>query len=143
MSPEDNIETVRHYYEEIFNQGHMDRIAEFVDASFTNHDHPPGFTPPRGVEGASMFWNMVRGAFPDMHVDIEIIIAEDDLVCEHSVINATHGGDWMGVAPTGKPVKWDMTNLYKLSGGKITDRWGAFDQMAIMQQMGVLPGRGE
>jgi predicted ester cyclase len=47
----------------------------------------------------------------------------------------------MGVPPTGKPVTWDMTNLYKLSNGKLTDRWGAFDQMALMQQMGVMPSR--
>jgi predicted ester cyclase len=94
------------------------------------------------VEGATSFWNLVRGAFPDMRVDIEVAVAEGDLVCEHSVINATHSGDWMGVPPTGNKVSWDMTNLYKLSDGKITDRWGAFDQMAIMRQMGVLPDRG-
>jgi predicted ester cyclase len=141
MSPEENVERVKRYYEEIFNQGHMERVDEFVDPDFTNHDHPPGFTPPRGAKGAVQFWDMVHEAFPDMQVEIEITVAEGDLVCEHSVIRATHGGDWMGVPPTGKPVTWDMTNLYKLSNGKLTDRWGAFDQMALMQQMGVMPSR--
>jgi predicted ester cyclase len=139
---DENIELVRTYYEEIFNKGNLDRIAEFVSEDFTNHNPPRGFQPPPGIEGAREFWGMVRTAFPDMNVEIEVIIGEDDTVAEHSIIRATHDGPWMTVEPTGKKVVWDMSNMYRVQDGKLTDRWGAFDQMAIMRQVGVMPGRG-
>ena len=139
---DENIALVRDYYEEIFNKGNFDRIAEFVSEGFTNHNPPRGFTPPPGIEGAREFWSMVRTAFPDMNVEIEVIIGEGDTVAEHSIIRATHDGPWMTVEPTGKKIVWDMSNMYRVQDGKLTDRWGAFDQMAIMRQVGVMPGRG-
>jgi hypothetical protein len=34
-------------------------------------------------------------------------------------------------------------NLFRIASGKIVERWGVFDALGLMQQLGVAPGPGE
>ena len=47
-----------------------------------------------------------RTAFPDLRVIHEDQIAEGDKVANRWVDRGTHGGEFMGVAPTGKQVEF-------------------------------------
>jgi predicted ester cyclase len=51
----------------------------------------------------------------------------------------THSGELMGVPPTGKQVTVTGIDIYRVAGGKLVERWGEFDQMGMMQQLGVVP----
>jgi predicted ester cyclase len=45
----------------------------------------------------------------------------------------------MGIPPTGKQVKVSGITIDRLEGGKIVEEWGSFDQLGMLQQIGVIP----
>jgi steroid delta-isomerase-like uncharacterized protein len=141
---EQNVAHVRRYYDEVLSQGQLDRLEEFVspDVEDTNPgaDAAAGGQRPPGIVQLKQWWSMVRAAFPNMRVDLEVIFGEDDKVMEHSIVRGTHNGPWMGIPPTGKEVAMEMTTLYRLENGKIVQRWGAYDVPALMQQLGAIQG---
>ena len=49
----------------------------------------------------------------------------------------------MGISPTGKQFTIMEIRIYRIVGGKIVECWGLFDQMGMMQQLGVIPPMGK
>ena len=45
----------------------------------------------------------------------------------------------MGIPPTGKSVAMPEIIIDRLADGQIVESWRLFDQMAMMQQLGVIP----
>ena len=56
---------------------------------------------------------------------------------------ATHSGEFMGIAPTGKKVEIRYMDFWKVEEGKIADNWVMVDFPHVMQQLGVDPFKGE
>ena len=48
----------------------------------------------------------------------------------------------MGIPPTGKQVQITGIDLFRFSGDKIAEHWGVFDQLGMLQQLGVAPSPG-
>jgi predicted ester cyclase len=55
---------------------------------------------------------------------------------------ATHSGEFMGIAPTGKRVHVRYMDFWKVVDGKIVDNWVMVDFPYVMQQLGVDPFNG-
>jgi len=49
----------------------------------------------------------------------------------------------MGIPATGKQITMTGIDITRFSGGKNVEHWGQFDQMGMMQQLGVIPAPGE
>ena len=101
MAEEDNRAIVRRAIE-AFNKradrsGYFDMYADDVEL----HGFPPGLPP--GIEGVKAFYGQVWSAFPDEQLTIEDLLAEGDRVVVRYQMSATHQGEFMGVAATGKP----------------------------------------
>jgi hypothetical protein len=43
----------------------------------------------------------------------------------------------LGIAPTGRRVRWDAVDVYRLRDGKITEEWAADDLTASLDQVGA------
>jgi predicted ester cyclase len=76
-------------------------------------------------------------AFPDLHVTIEEIMAEGDKVGIWYTVQATHRGEFEGISPTGRPVKWFGFDLLHLQRGKITQARFIDDSLGLMRQLGA------
>jgi predicted ester cyclase len=50
----------------------------------------------------------------------------------------THQGEFMGIAPTGKPVSFNAIDVVRIAGGKIVERWSQADNLALLQQLGAV-----
>ena len=46
-------------------------------------------------------------------------------------------GDLLGIAPTGRRVRWDAVDVYRLRDGKISEEWAADDLTAILHAVGA------
>ena len=57
--------------------------------------------------------------------------------------DATHSGEFMGIAPTGKRVEIRYMDFWKVVDGKIVDNWVMVDFPHVMQQLGVDPFNGQ
>jgi len=65
----------------------------------------------------------------DFHVTIEDLIAKGDKVVARSTRTATHNGEWVGIAPTGKQVTWTYLTIYRIEEGKIVEEYGEGDYL--------------
>ena len=86
---------------------------------------------------------MLRTAFPDLRFTIEHMIAEADQVATRTVMQATHTGPWLGVAPTGKRISIRMTTVHRMANGKIAEDWVLVESLGFFQQLGLIPATSE
>lgn len=90
-----------------------------------------------------MFTGMFMSAFPDTKMTVEQQIAEGDKVVTRWKAQGTHKGELMGIPPTGKQVTVTGISIERIVGGMIVESWEEFDQMGMMQQLGVIPAPGQ
>jgi 3-hydroxyisobutyrate dehydrogenase len=126
--------------EEAWNEGELDEAFSYFADDYRENTHfpMPGLQPDK--EGLTTLLSAFRNAFPDGHVTIDVMVAEDDLVCYHSTARGTHTGEFMGIAATGRPVEVGAIHIHRLAGGKIVEHWGRNDQLGLMRQLGINPG---
>lgn len=138
---EENKALVLRIQEESFNRGNYDALDDLITSDAIYHDHPPGF--PSGPEGTKQFAAMLRCAFPDFHATVDDVIAEGDKVVLRLTVRGTHQGELMGIAPTGRRVEMSGIDIARVADGKLAELWSNFDQMGMMQQLGVVPPPGQ
>ena len=80
----------------------------------------------------------LRSGFPDFQTTIEDLIAEGDKVAVRISWQGTHKGELMGIPPTGKHVKVTEMQIYRMTDGKIIERWVETDVFGMMQQLGII-----
>ena len=141
MPGEENKTVLRQFSDEVWGKGNVATIDRLVANEFTEHNPVPGFQPNR--EGFKQLVQQFRSAFPDMQVRTEDMLAEGDKVVGRWTARGTHRGDLMGIPPSGKQVTISGIDIYRLSGGKIVEHWGQFDNLGMLQQIGVVPSMGQ
>ena len=77
-------------------------------------------------------------AFPDVVIVPEKLIAEGDLVTIYWIARGTNTGTGNGLPATGKKVEQAGITIWRIVNGKIKEEWSAFDQLSLMQQLGLL-----
>jgi steroid delta-isomerase-like uncharacterized protein len=122
----------RRWFEEVWNQGQREAIAEMLAPEGVIHD---GGTDTRGPEGFYPFYERIRATFPDLHVDVEDTIAEGDKVCVRWSCTAKHTGDGLGIAPTGVTIHVTGISILRVAGGKLAEGWQNWDMLGMMEQI--------
>ena len=127
------------FHMDIFQRGEMDAADEILSPDFVNHftGNPPEMQ--RGPEGVKRLATAIRTAFPDAQITHHDTMVQEDKVIVRWSMTGTHDGDMFGVPPTGKPVNITGIDIFRISGGKIVELWQNWDQMGMMQQLGVVP----
>ena len=113
--------------------GDLDLFNEIIAPDFINHSAPPGSDP--GREGARQFFAMIRGAFPDLEVTIHDQVAEGSAVVTRKSYQATHAGNFMGIAPTGRRIQFSVIDIIRLRDGRYTEHWANADMFGLMAQL--------
>jgi len=94
--------------------------------------------PLQGPQGYLMIIGMMRGGFPDIQWSLEETIMEGDRVAVRFIMRGTHNGNFMGVPASGKSIKVQAMNFYKLEGGQIIEEYGQPDMLGLLQQIGAV-----
>lgn len=144
MTPtsEANKAVVRRFNTEVIERGDTAVVPELMADDFVNHTAAPGQS--RGPDGMLFFLNSVlRPAFPDLAVLIHDQIAEGDKVVTRKSIVGTHRGPFMGVAPTGRRVTINITDIVRLAGGRYIEHWGSADLHGVLAQLTGADGAGD
>ena len=131
MSLEENKAIVRRFVE-AYNKRNLDVFDDLLAPDYFDH------TSKVGPEGLKQLMNMAFKAFPDLHETIEDIIAEGDKVWVRVKTTGTHTGEWMGIAPTGKKVKSEMVDIYRIVNGKHVEGRFVTDQLNFLKELGVI-----
>ena len=126
----------RRFYDDVLVGGNLDLIDELVHDEFVEHEEFPGLPP--GKESIRFFVTTMREAFPDFTTTIEDVIVEDNKVVSRLRFSGTHQGEFFGIPPTGKKINVQAIDILAYRDGQLIEHWGVTDQMAMMQQLGVI-----
>jgi predicted ester cyclase len=66
-------------------------------------------------------------------------ICAGDRVAVRLIWRGTNTGSFNGMPPTGKPVAFGTTNIFRGANRKIAENWPQVDMMTLMQQLGAVP----
>ena len=136
MSREQNV-AAQQTMGEIINSHAFDRLGEVFAADVVDHDPAPDQGP--GVDGFVGFFTTMATAFPDLAVEVDTLVADDEQVAMAYRISGTHDGAFQGIAPTGRPVEIRGMQIAKFRDGQIVERWGSSDELGLMGQLGAEP----
>jgi predicted ester cyclase len=75
--------------------------------------------------------------FPDWHANVELIVAEGNLVVIFLNGTGTHRGEFQGIPPTYKLVNIRSADLYRIENGIIVEHRDVVDQLNLLQQTGA------
>ncbi len=131
MSLEKNKAIIREYIES-YNNRNMD-FDDLFAPDYFDHTHQQ-----KGLEGMKQLMNMAFKAFPDWYETIEEINAEGDKVWVRLTYTATHTGEYLGLAPTGKKVTLTAVAIYRIANEKIVEGRFVTDQLDFLKQLGVI-----
>ena len=102
--------------------------------------HMPAMPGPLSRELMLQGASASSAAFSDQHYTVEDQIAEGDKVATRTRWRATHSaGDFQGLPPTGRQVEVSGISIERIQDGKIVERWLSYDQIGMMQQLGLVP----
>jgi steroid delta-isomerase-like uncharacterized protein len=132
---EQNKAIARRAFEEILSGGRFELAAQLYAKDFVNH----GIHRNASVEEDQAALKGWHQAFSDITIVPEKLIAEGDLVAIYWIANGTNTGAGNGLPATGKKAELAGITIWRIVDGKIREEWSAFDQLSMMQQLGLLP----
>jgi len=135
---EENKTVARRWIEELWNKGNLS-VADEVLAPTYVHIDPSTPDLGGGPEGEKKRVTLYRTAFPDLHLNIDDLIAESDKVVIRWTCRGTHRGELSGIAPTGKPITLTGVSLCRLANGKAVEGRVNWDALGMFQQLGIAP----
>jgi predicted ester cyclase len=130
---ENNKQQIRRLYDDCINPHRPALLPQLVDDEFTNA---------RGERGPAAFnagIEALRAGFPDIHYDVEDVVAEGDRVTVRWLWKGTHTGPFGGVAPSRRLVSNEGMAIFQLRDGKIVRIWLQTDRLGFLQALGVVP----
>ncbi len=130
---------IRRWIEEAWNSGNVEIADELYTQDFTAKSMEEGIPDLQGPGDIKAFVRRFRSAFPDIHFEIDYLLADGDKVVGAFTINGTHLGELQGIPPTGKHVTLKAIDIWRFENGKIAERCIAVaDVFAMFQQLEVL-----
>ncbi len=138
MPSQDNVHIVRESFA-AWNAHDMEGFVKRLDTKtvWESDAFPAPFA---GHEGARQFFKLYVTAFPDLHLDIEQILAAGD---NHVLVRwrstGTHLGPLANVPATGRKISLRGCNFNEVKQGRIAHAWVYFDNAHMLRQLGVLP----
>jgi predicted ester cyclase len=121
---EANKTVVRRLVAEVLNGGRLEVIDQL---------YAPELAP-----AARRWITPFRASFPDVHMEIVELIAEGDKVVGRFTCSATHLGEWLGQAPTGRRFEQvDEVAIFRFRDGRIVHAWSLEDTLGRLRQLGL------
>lgn len=121
LTPEQMKRFVRDHFDEFVNKRNATVIRKNMTVDFYDHDGPSG--KPAGVDRDEQMMTSMYQSMPDLRVDVEDMVAENDKVVCRNVWR------WTDVS-SGKKMEFHGFVLWRFDGEKIAERWATVTQPA-------------
>jgi predicted ester cyclase len=109
--------------EQLFNKGDTTVANKYFEPEFAKEE--------------IAFTKLIRTAFPDLKIIVDIQVAEKDLVAARWIATGNHRATFLGVQPTNKTVTWKGSWFWTFKNGKVTDGMGkgSWDALGLLKQL--------
>ncbi len=132
MSESENAALARRFIHEVWNQGRVEAVRELVHPEAVGHLE--GFEV-RGPEGFLPAWASLLGAFPDLKIIVQALLAKGDSVVVRWTASGTHRGPHLGFPPTMKLAGFRGISWLRFSGGRIIESWDSWNQGRLFSDL--------
>ncbi len=137
-STEENKAIVRRYEEETRNRDNWEVVDELVAPGYLDHGNSEELA---SLDALKQGRAQLREQIPDLRLDIEDLIAEDDRVAMRWTLRGTAKGDLetpvARFPAAGKQLRVTGMTIYRLASGKIVEIWTSTNELALYQQLGA------
>ena len=130
-----NKELVREFIDRVFNERNAKATQDFFSPDMQWHGGTLGTI--EGSDAMTGFYGALFIALPDLHATTLDVVADEDTVWCRFVVEGTNKGSLFGFTATGKTVRWDEIDTYRVANGKITEEWSSPDVTNILHQIGA------
>jgi predicted ester cyclase len=137
-NPEKNKTLVLQTFDALNNREY-DKLDQFIAHNYRRHCQA---TPEAKVESLEEFRILLQQwdqAVPDAEAKLDMIISEGDLVAFYGTYSGTQEGPMGPFPATGKRMVSEMSGFHRLEGGRIVETWVTWDNLAILNQLGLFP----
>jgi steroid delta-isomerase-like uncharacterized protein len=134
---EQNKALAKRAFEELLSGGRFELAEQLYAKDFVNH----GIHRDISLEEDQAALKGWHQAFPDLAIVPEKLIADGDLIAVYWIARGTNTGTGNGLPATGKKAEQAGITIWRIVNGKIKEEWSAFDQLSMMQQLGLLPSQ--
>jgi len=141
MSLEHNKTAVRRYYDEVLNGGDLTVLDELAVVDYVENDPFPGQGDGRQYLRARAA--TLLAAFSPCVFTVEDVVAEQDRVVVRWRCTGTHSGEFLDIPATHREFDIAGIDIHRLASGRMAEHWHVVDQLAQLQQLGVLPAPAE
>lgn len=118
-------------------------LEEVISPDIQRHS---GATPDLTIESREQFIEFLKQdvqGVPDVRQEIDLILAEGDLVAVRARYLGTQTGQWGPFPPSGKSIELSFIGIMKLKDGQIVEIWVEWDNMNALRQLGHLPSEDQ
>ena len=107
----------------------VDRRLDATDAYFTPDyvAHGTDGDLSGGPAAVRRYVGMLHAAFPDLEVDVEILVEAHDRVAWHRTVRGTQSGAFMGFPATNRRIAWRDMVTSRFEDGRIAEEWVVTD----------------
>jgi len=136
---EENKAVVKEFDEIGNGGGDLARLNALCDPDMVNHALAPGR--PQGLAGTPEFLTTARRTQHPGRWITSFDVAEGDMVVQFGLRELDWpGGNLRGIAIPAGVCTRDVAFAYRLRDERIIERWAIRDDLAMIQQLGGLPG---
>jgi predicted ester cyclase len=135
MGTAEKKELIRRLVDEVWHQNSSGAIERYFTAHFRNNNPNLPFVTDRN--SFAEWVAATRAGFPDVVVQLEMILAEDDFVTTRWTMRGTHLGPVNGIAPSGALLTVSGMTIYRLLGEQVLECWWSIDVYSMLKQIGA------
>jgi predicted ester cyclase len=122
----------RRWFEEVWNKGRREAIAEMVRPDALFHE---GNADILGPTGFYPFFDRIHGTLSAIRAEVKDSFAYDDKLCVRWSLTGTHTGDGLGLPPTGVTINVTGISIVRIADGKLIESWQNWDMLGMMTQI--------
>jgi len=131
-----NIKMYTNTWDGIINKRQIELInADNFSPEIIMHSSPENIV---GLENFKAYYQNFLTGFSNIEFTMVDVFGQGDKIVKHWNFKGIHSGDFFGIPATGKSVNIDGTTLVKMKDGKIAEEQDFMDNMAFMQQLGLV-----
>ena len=127
----------RRLIEDGFGRGDLSVLGELMADDVVEHQR--GNRP--GRAGAEAVAQTLHAWMSDFSLTVEDLAVSGNTVWTRNRARGVNAGPVMGNPPTGRPVEIDVIDILRFEDGRVVEHWGVADQLGMLLQLGVMPGR--
>lgn len=124
---------------EAYNNHDVERLIELYHEKIINIQQPYPH-PVQGRDGMRATFQRIFQSFPDIHLDIEKLLEQEDGVVIEWKFSGSMQGDFAGHSPTGRRFTMRGCEVFQFREGRIISQHGYWDKQTMFGQLGISIG---